>query len=46
MEPVGLTHPRGKGLAVVHRCVSCTAVRRNRVAADDDIAAVSALPPG
>jgi RNHCP domain len=49
MEPVGLTQPRGKGLAVVHRCIDCGTKRVNRIAADplasDDLDALMALPP-
>lgn len=32
MRPVGLTQPRGKGLAVVHLCVVCGTSRVNRIA--------------
>lgn len=50
MEPVGLTQPRGKGLAIVHVCVRCGRRGVNQVARDtampDDWALVSALPPG
>lgn len=49
MEPVGLTRPRGKGWALVHRCVVCGARRINRLALDtvepDDLDAVLQLPP-
>jgi hypothetical protein len=50
MAPIGLTRPRGKGLAVVHRCLRCGVRRVNRVAAGtrapDDIDVLCALPPG
>lgn len=50
MRPVGLTELRGKGLAVVHRCVRCGLRRANRIARDteqpDDLDALLALPPG
>jgi hypothetical protein len=49
MEPIGLTHPRGKGLAVLHRCLRCGVRRVNRIAADtvapDDLDQLLALPP-
>lgn len=49
MEPVGLTTTRGKGLAVVHRCVVCGATRTNKIAADtiapDEIEQLTGLPP-
>jgi RNHCP domain len=49
MEPIGLTRPRGKGLAVVHRCLRCGVRRVNRIAVDtaapDDIDRLLALPP-
>ena len=35
MAPVRLVQPRGKGLAVVHRCVLCGYESRNRLAVDD-----------
>ncbi len=37
MEPVGLTRPRGKGLAVVHRCTRCGVRRVNRIADETDV---------
>lgn len=43
MEPIGLTRPRGKGLAVVHRCTWCRQEKVNRLAADDDLDAILAL---
>ncbi|MGH3659190.1 MAG: RNHCP domain-containing protein [Micromonosporaceae bacterium] len=49
MEPVGLTRPRGKDWALVHRCVICGEQRTNRLARDtdapDDVDAVVRLPP-
>jgi ribosomal protein L44E len=51
MRPERLDRKTGKGLVIVHRCVSCGCARANRVAADtaqaDDIGALSALmlPP-
>ena len=49
MEPVGLTRPRGKDLAIVHVCVRCGHRGLNKVARDtamaDDLDAVLALPP-
>lgn len=45
MAPIGTTfRPDGEQL-VVHRCNGCDAVRRCRVAADDDPAALLRLPP-
>lgn len=41
MAPVGLIHSGRKGYQIVHRCLLCGAVRRNRIAesglAPDDI---------
>lgn len=37
MEAVGLDHHPAKGFMLVHRCVRCGHVRRNRVAPDDEI---------
>jgi hypothetical protein len=37
MEPVGLTRPRGKGLAVVHRCTRRGVRRVNRIAEEADV---------
>jgi len=49
MEPIGLTRPRGKGLAVMHRCQRCGVRRVNRIAADtvspDDLDRLLELPP-
>lgn len=49
MQPIGLTRPRGKGLAVVHRCLRCGVLRVNRIAAEtaapDDLDRLLALPP-
>lgn len=35
MLPVRLVHPRGKTLAVVHRCTACGRESTNRLATDD-----------
>lgn len=35
MAPVRLVQPRGKGLAVVHRCTVCSEESTNRLATDD-----------
>jgi hypothetical protein len=47
MRPVGLTQPRGKGLAIVHRCTVCGTTRVNRIAAGtvapDDVAVLAEL---
>jgi len=47
MRPERIEHRRGKGLAIVHRCVRCGCVRANRIACDttqaDDVAAVAVL---
>ena len=49
MEPVGLARPRGKGWALVHRCVVCGVMAVNRLALDtvapDNMGEVSRLPP-
>lgn len=44
MTPVGaFTRPNGEHV-LVHRCLGCGYERHNRIAADDDFAAVLALP--
>lgn len=44
MAPVGaFTRTKGEH-AIVHRCLTCGFERHNRVAADDDFAAVMRLP--
>ena len=44
MAPVGaFTRAKGEH-AIVHRCLGCGFERHNRVAADDDFAAVMRLP--
>jgi hypothetical protein len=44
MAPVG-AFARAKGEhAIVHRCLRCGFERHNRIAADDDFAAVMRLP--
>lgn len=44
MAPVSaFTRAKGEH-AIVHRCLSCGFERHNRVAADDDFAAVMRLP--
>ena len=34
MEPIGMKYKRGKGLQVVHRCLTCGGIRVNRIARD------------
>jgi hypothetical protein len=41
MAPIGLDHHPAKGFMIVHRCVACGHVGRNRVAAGSD--AIDAL---
>ncbi len=36
MQPVG-AEVTGKGYVIIHRCLSCRAVRRNKAAEDDDL---------
>ena len=47
MAPVAIDHRPAKGYLVVHRCLRCGTVRRNRIAtgttAPDDLDAVIAL---
>jgi hypothetical protein len=47
MEPVAVVKPRGKGLAIVHRCVVCGMQRSNQLAqntvAPDDLDMVMRL---
>jgi DNA-directed RNA polymerase subunit RPC12/RpoP len=35
MEPIGLDHHSKKGDVVVHRCLNCGSLERNRAAPDD-----------
>lgn len=35
LEPVAVDHDGKKGWVIVHRCVRCGAIRRNRAALDD-----------
>jgi hypothetical protein len=44
MAPVGVFARRSGEQVVVHRCLTCGVERRNRIAADDDIAVVLRLP--
>ena len=48
MEPVGTKYRSGKGLQVVHRCLTCGVTRANRVAYDtvqpDDLGVLMRLP--
>ena len=37
MRPIGLEQSGKKGFVIVHRCVACGAVRRNRAALDDPV---------
>ena len=50
MRPLRVEHRRGKGLAIIHRCVACGFTRPNRIADDpvkgDDIAAIADLMRG
>jgi RNHCP domain len=47
MRPEQIVDRRGKGLAIIHRCVRCGRVRANRIASDttqaDDIGTLAAL---
>ena len=49
MEPVGTRHRSDKGLQILHRCMTCGAVRANRIASDtiqpDDWEILLHLPP-
>ena len=48
MEPIGMKYRSGKGLQVVHRCMTCGMVRANRAASGtvqpDDLEALLRLP--
>lgn len=44
MAPVGVFARRNGEQAIVHRCLGCGFERHNRIAGDDDIAAVMRLP--
>ncbi len=44
MVPIGAYVRPGGEHGLVHRCHECGIVRRNRIAADDDIALVLQLP--
>lgn len=43
MEPVGVDHSGKKGYILLHRCVSCQATDRNKLAPDDDMDLVIGL---
>jgi hypothetical protein len=47
MRPDRIVHRRGKGLAIIHRCVRCGRARANGIAADttqaDDIGTLAVL---
>ena len=45
MAPVGVAYKTDGEQLVVHRCNGCDALRRTRVAADDDPVALLKLPP-
>jgi hypothetical protein len=48
MKPIGITHHRGKGMQIIHRCLCCGNIKRNRVAGwtmqNDDIRHLMLLP--
>lgn len=44
MAPVGVFSRQKGEQAIVHRCLGCGFERHNRIAADDDVAAVMRLP--
>lgn len=44
MAPIGIFAQRNGEQSLVHRCLSCGAIRHNRIAADDDYDLVLALP--
>ncbi|QLQ09362.1 MAG: RNHCP domain-containing protein [Nocardioidaceae bacterium] len=46
MAPVGLDHSGKKGFVLVHRCESCGATDRNKVAPDDNADALAQLSAG
>jgi hypothetical protein len=37
MEPIGLDQGGKKGFVIIHRCVKCGIVRRNKAAEDDQL---------
>ena len=48
MKPIGITYTEKKGMQIIHRCLFCGAVRRNRRAEwtvqNDDIQVIITLP--
>lgn len=44
MEPIGVFAQRNGEQSLVHRCLTCGAIRHNRIAADDDYDLVLSLP--
>jgi len=44
MAPIGSFERADGEIMLLHRCMGCGVVRRNRIAADDDYALVLALP--
>ena len=42
MEPIGLDQNSKKGFVLLHRCVRCGVVKRNKAAPDDELAGLNA----
>lgn len=43
MVPIGKTLKSGGEESLVHKCIKCGAIRKNRVAGDDSVAGVEKL---
>lgn len=44
MQPIGKTRKADGEEMIVHKCLLCGAMRKNRVAGDDTIETVASLP--
>ncbi len=43
MEPIGLTLKKDGELMIVHKCLGCSKISRNRIAGDDNTYAIASL---
>jgi hypothetical protein len=43
MEPIAISVRRGKEWVIIHRCVTCGALKENRIAGDDNEMALLSL---
>jgi len=43
MKPVGLTFKKDGEIMIVHQCLNCNKISRNRIAGDDNTYAITSL---